>query len=120
MEELPSSKIYSIDHELKHYSVFHLFFFRSFLLVLILLSQLKSSGDNIVKRRAAGIILMIIFGLLIILFDFFFNKVLKSGAVFSSAGMGILSIIAFFIILFTQKPPKENVLSENKSSKITW
>lgn len=83
-----------------------LLFFITFLpLIFILSQQIKNSQDPTVKARAFGIMLVLIFGIFIGFFDFFLETILKLPIISSDIATGLLSIIVFVVIFFTQKSP---------------
>lgn len=90
-------------------------------LIILNIQQIRTSEEPYFKAKVSGLTLAFIFGLLVGLFDFLLEKILKLGAFSSDIAMGILSIILFIVVFFTQKPssPKEEYIPSS-SPRIPW
>jgi hypothetical protein len=74
-------------------------------LIFILVQQFKSATDANIKRRSLGLTLVVILGVIITLIDYFFIKVFGAGGLIRDIIVAVLSVLLFFVILLTQKPP---------------
>jgi hypothetical protein len=74
-------------------------------LIFILIQQASSTANREAKYRAIGLAIVAFLGIIIGLIDFVFVKVFGVNAISRDITMGILSILLFFVVFFTQKPP---------------
>lgn len=76
-------------------------------LTVIAIQQGMAAREPYLKKRSYGLGLVLFLGIIIGLLDYFFIELLGFDAVSRDIVMVVVSIVLFFVILITQKPPSE-------------
>jgi len=92
-------------------------------IIIILIQQSITTGHSYVRKKAFGLSVVLSLGVLIGLLDFVLVDVFGLKSVSRDIVTGFLSIILFFLVFFTQKPPVPEKPQEKHIPllpKISW
>ncbi len=92
-------------------------------LIAIIIRQAGSSEDALVRAKAFGLSLLMVFSIILGFLDFLLETVFRLPAISSAIALIFLSIVVFFIVFVTQKPPKKQKKespSAPSSPRILW
>ncbi len=92
-------------------------------LISIIIRQGSSSDDALIRMKAFGLSLLMVFSIILGFLDFLLETVFRLPAISSAITLIFLSIIVFFIVFVTQKPPKKQKKefpSVPSSPRISW
>ncbi len=86
-----------------------LFAFSFIPLMIIFLQQFFASKEVRLKTRAIGLVFSLLLGFFIGSLDFVILELLKLGAITRDVSIGIVGVVLFLVVYFTQKPiPEED------------